>query len=425
MRPTLGGKASFRSSPRRDNVRPSERAFDERGDGESRATLATLVMHDRQRWAILAASLVAAASSCAHARRTERVGESAAAISDAARARVLHRRAFGAGGDFDIAFTEREMFVATPEGLFNAALDGSTDLVHIAGFDRPLTSVVADGARLYLTASSSGNVEGSWTSLARYDPASGETTRLDAGLQACAQGRCAPIGVSDIAIGKGVIVANAGGGRNLFASPDRGQTWIALKGTLSRQVCSPGAVALVSDVLITGGECPLDDAYLERGELTADGRRFAKPLAPARTPDLENRMIRIVRPVAGAVFAGAEGAILKSADDGRSWQPVLHCTQGDTKYPYVSHFASANEGRIVAAGFDKARGKAFGAASDDGGASWGRLKDAEVERADDVVFAKETRSGAVIVGLWTESSRELVIAELPESPLAPRTGLCP
>lgn len=372
---------------------------------------------------ILGLLLIAAAAGCADAR--SRTGVAERAEADSASSRVLYRQAFRSAGDFDVAFTEREMFLATPRGLLKANVDGSSDLVPVTGFEHGLTSVVADGANLYVTAASRGKVEGAWTSLTKFDPASGKTTSLDAALQACVQGRCAPIGVSDIAIDHGVIVANAGGGRNLFSSPDGGRTWVALKGTLSRQACSPGAVVLIGDVLITGGECPLDDAYLERGELTADGRRFEKPLEPAQTPDLENRMIRVLRPLAGALFAGAEGAILRSLDEGRSWQPALLCTQADGKYPYVSHFASASGGRILAAGFDKARGRAFLGASDDGGASWGRLKDAEVERADEVVFAREAPNRTVIVGLWTESRRELVVAALPESPIAPRTALCP
>lgn len=106
------------------------------------------------------------------------------------------------------------------------------------------------------------------------------------------------------------------------------------------------------------------------GTLRPDGLDWIA--APERLDlAIENRNVHFLRHLGnGVVFAGIEGALLKSTDYGATWRFVIHHPlSGGTSYPYAYHFV-ATEQVLLLGGFDKANQRGYLAWSNDGGETW-------------------------------------------------------
>jgi hypothetical protein len=159
----------------------------------------------------------------------------------------------------------------------------------------------------------------------------------------------------------------------VLASADDGRNWRALLGRVENGACTHSAFRSIGQRLLVGGKCPLDIGFLRAYELAADGVSLAssEPL-PLALPALDNRNVQFIRSVGAAVFAGVEGGLLRSTDSARSFAFVIQHPVEGPNYPYITGLLSLR-GRpsvLLAAGFDKASGKAYLAISRDAGERW-------------------------------------------------------
>ncbi len=209
--------------------------------------------------------------------------------------------------------------------------------------------------------------------LCQYERAMEWFAPRDAGLRVCTGLHCERLWMSELQAYRGQLFSNAGAGLNVLASADQGRSWRALLGSVENYVCTHSAFRIVGERLLTGGECPLDAAFLRAYALAPDGVSLASsaPL-PVALPALDNRNVQFIRQVGERVFVGVEGGLLRSVDGGRSFGFVIHHRLEGPHYPYVSTLLALRNRPdvLLAAGFDKATGKPYLALSRDGGARW-------------------------------------------------------
>lgn len=181
---------------------------------------------------------------------------------------------------------------------------------------------------------------------------------IDDGLLTCDRSGCGYLSSSELIVRPTALFVNAGAGRNLLVSKDTGKNWVALSGSIAGMVCTFSPFELIGPVVLQGGECPLDSAFLDIGILSPNMTGLVKDLAPAQTPDLENRNIQFIMThpiIPPVVLAGAEGALLMSRNGGASWRYVIKEPIGSAFYPYIQHalFPSRNLTMAIIGGFDK------------------------------------------------------------------------
>ncbi len=201
-------------------------------------------------------------------------------------------------------------------------------------------------------------------------------TPVDEGLRACSHEYCQYLWATQLIVKNNLLFTNAGADLNLLVSPDQGDRWIALSGSVEARVCTHSAFEITGSTVLQGGECPLDRAFLRRGTLGPDKLGWAPggDLKPVQSPDLENRNIMVIRaqPRSEVRLAGAEGAVLRSVDDGHSFSYAFQETQADKHYHYVQQilFPSRSESTPLIGGFDKVTGRPYLAISHDDGETW-------------------------------------------------------
>ncbi|HEY0787145.1 MAG TPA: hypothetical protein VGE86_00780, partial [Thermoanaerobaculia bacterium] len=257
-----------------------------------------------------------------------------------------------------LAFTGPNAYLATPGGLYRlpARVEGSPP--EPAAFDRvSITRVYARGGRLYVLKPSQPTA-GSATdhALLRSDDEARTFTPIDGPLGYCSGGVCQFMSGSELIIDGARLYYAAGG--NVVASGDGGATWRALVGFLQPSFCYDPSIALVGDRMLIGGECPLDIAYVRAGRLAEDRLSWAEEPTAVATPYLENRNVQFIHRhgESAIVFAGIEGALLRSVDGGASFEFAYHVPiEGHAKYPYIGSIwmSDAKPGTVLAAGFDK------------------------------------------------------------------------
>lgn len=195
----------------------------------------------------------------------------------------------------------------------------------------------------------------------------------DEGLRVCSGLYCERLWMTDLQASGGQLFSNAGAGLNVLASADQGRSWRALLGSVNNYVCTHSAFRIVGQRLLTGGECPLDIAFLRAYRLAPDGVSLAstEPLA-VTLPPLENRNVQFIKEAGGRVFAGVEGGLLRSTDGALSFQFVIYAPPEGPNYPYIgSLLALRNRPDVLlVGGFDKANGRPYLALSRDGGKRW-------------------------------------------------------
>lgn len=258
---------------------------------------------------------------------------------------------------------------------------------------------------------------------------------LDDGLSECVGGYCDYLTATQASFKDDLILLTAGGGRNLFVSPNGGRSWSVLSGSVGSQACSYPTFELIGRRVLIGGECPLDFAYLQSGMLREDflGWQESNPVfRPIAVEDLGNREVQFIRqqPNSATVFAGVEGGLLKSDDNGQSFRFVIkQPVSGSGKYPYITSivFPSMHGNIIIASGFDKAGARGYLAYSHDGGETWVDISELVLGSdffAYDVPFITEDPQGRVIAvvlkrtgsSAWSAMTAEVNFNEPPPPP---------
>lgn len=232
------------------------------------------------------------------------------------------------------------------------------------------------GDTMWLMQSSDGGEEHSTCTMA---PQATSFAPADQGLRACSGDFCSTLWMTDLKAVGNRLYSNAGAGENVLTSSNGGASWSVVRGQFDSMVCTHTSFHVIGDRLLVGGECPLDDAFLDAYQLSADGASLLKPeKLPLNKPVLENRNIQFIESVPGTqrVFVGVEGGLLRSEDGGKSFKFVIHNpVNGNSAYPYIKSFLAlkGSPDTIVVGGFDKHNGKPYLAYSRDAGTTWTEL----------------------------------------------------
>jgi hypothetical protein len=185
---------------------------------------------------------------------------------------------------------------------------------------------------------------------------------MDGALEYCVAGYCSFMMPTQAIFKDNLIFLNAGAGLNLQVSNNNGASWIPLSGNLAPGSCSEPPFEIIGTRVLMGGECPLDFAYLRAGTLRPDLLDWLSPQhrpVDVVAPYLSNRNVQFIKnkPNTSDVYAGVEGGLLKSNDDGQSFRFVLiYGNSSNTRSaPYITSilFHSKNPNVIVIGGFDK------------------------------------------------------------------------
>ena len=198
----------------------------------------------------------------------------------------------------------------------------------------------------------------------------------DQDLRVCTGSFCETLSIQDIKQHGNRLYSNPGAGLNLFTSNNGGNTWTVIRGQKASMVCTPTKFHVIGNKVLVGGECPLDFAFVEAYQLTADGSALTNEnKLPLTLPALENRNVQFIESVPDTkrVFIGVEGGLLRSEDDGVSFKFVIQQPLSGAKtYPYITAFVPVRgkPDTMVIGGFDKATQMAYLAWSKDGGATW-------------------------------------------------------
>lgn len=197
----------------------------------------------------------------------------------------------------------------------------------------------------------------------------------DKDFRICYETYCERMHVGDVkAVGKRWF-ANGGAGQNVQVSDNQGLNWRPLMGTMDSMSCTHQSFEVVGGRLLTGGECPLDMAYVRAYTMNADLSALASKVPEALVvPELENRNVHLITTLGKneRVFVGVEGGLLRSDDSGKSYKFVLKHPIEGPNYPYITHLLSpaGKPNVIVAAGFDKAKALPYLVWSNDNGDKW-------------------------------------------------------
>ncbi|NHZ38632.1 hypothetical protein [Massilia aquatica] len=247
----------------------------------------------------------------------------------------------------------------------------------------------------------------------------------DKDFRICYATYCERMEVNDVkAVGKRWF-ANGGAGQNVQVSNDQGLTWKPLMGSMDSMSCTHQAFEVVGGRLLTGGECPLDMAYVRAYSMNADNSALASAVpVPINVPELENRNVHLITTLGKSerVFIGVEGGLLRSDDSGKSYKFVLkQPLSGGAGYPYITELLSpaGKPNVIVAAGFDKAHGLPYLAWSNDNGDKWTDLssllpgyKRANADATSEVTSMAEDAQGRILVTVNEEFKKKGRLVEV-------------
>lgn len=311
-------------------------------------------------------------------------------------------------------------YVGTPGGLVRLprVIEEGSPGTLIAFREKIINNLyVHEGALYVLKDGEASSGPGNDHTFLRSDDGGVTFTPLDRQFETCVSGICQFMSPSEASFrGRDIILA-AGG--NVVASEDGGSNWKALIGFVEPAACYDPSFAWVDRRILVGGECPLDTAYIRAGTLLPgrldwDGNGEPRPVI---TPDLENRNVQFIFALPGSsiVYAGIEGAVLKSTDGGASFEFVLRYTEDDPKYPYITHLLlpSRHSDFILVSGFDKENLQPWLSLSRDGGRTWIDHSDLIRSRDfDTAVFMHEDAQGRVLIGLLSNSTLRVRIVEL-------------
>lgn len=224
----------------------------------------------------------------------------------------------------------------------------------------------------------------------------------DDALRACVDTACERLWMTDLQGHAGLLLSNAGGGANVLAARGEWLNWDALVGDARVHGCGHAAFLVTGRRLLAGGCAPGLHAYRFTGA--------SLPLAavPVAQPAHDRRRVHVISQAGGAVFAGVQGGLLKSADGGRSFRYVILHAAGARQQPAISSVLALRQRPqvLIAAGADAATGAAYLAVSGDGGEHWTDLSSilpghasASPAAAAAVTALAQDRAGRVLLTL--------------------------
>src|SRR5688572_1834215 len=310
-------------------------------------------------------------------------------------------------------------YLATPDGLYRATRLAAATPQRIAFAGENVHAVAVHEGALYV-AKGEGNEASSSPqhTLVRSTDHGATFTNIDAGLLDCALQPCGYLVPTRIGFGPDQIYVNAGG--NLLASDDDGASWhllygLAHQGKPTAQLC-PVKFERIGNQMLLGGECPLDVGWISRGTLQSNLVEWIDEPRAVAAPELENRNVQFIRDLGnGVVFAGIEGALLKSIDGGATFRFVIHYDlEAEDRYPYIAHMVvSSRDPRVmIVGGFDKKNDVGYLAYSADAGETWQDVSN--MVGGSYVSLLVEDADGRMLIGLQHESQftlAELVLGE--------------
>ncbi|MEJ7861050.1 MAG: hypothetical protein WKF90_05370 [Pyrinomonadaceae bacterium] len=334
-----------------------------------------------------------------------------------------------------LVFDDTYAYIATPNGLFRTAkritAESSFELI---GFEnKAITNLYVHNNTLYVLKYSeeTRGTQATDHSFLRSEDRGQTFIPMDAALHYCLGGYCSFLTPTQALFKDNLIFLNAGGASNLQVSNNNGASWIPLLGTLASNACTEQPFELINTRVLIGGECPLDIAYLRGGTLRSDLLDWASPeQRPINviTPNLQNRNVHFIKnkPNTPDVYAGVEGALLKSTDAGRNFSFVIKYGIGNSSgiYSYILKilFHSKNPNVIVVGGYDKGPARRpFLAYSKDNGGTWLDIsnqtqffvgKPSNTTVVDRVEFITEDPEGRVLVGVSRSETKTLRILQL-------------
>ena len=232
----------------------------------------------------------------------------------------------------------------------------------------------------------------------------------------------------------GVWYCNAGNSPMLHGSLDNGVSWDMVfnpmpSGETGNLAASGGSHIVIDRLILSGGEAPLDMAWIHRAKLDETGLGLAE--LPSTVTDWEllgnrdiqtfhyNRRYR-------TIFAGAEGAVLRSTDKGQEFEYSFkypYSSDGsnvaipegsEDAYPYVTSFStpSSHATAVVAGGYDKPASTAYLAWSPDNGETWVNLSGHVRDLGQYTAFIVEDAYERILVGVSCGERGRLTVAEL-------------
>jgi hypothetical protein len=314
-------------------------------------------------------------------------------------------------GAVSLVYDNEFAYLGVPRGLMKARVaKGTTKFETIAFEHQKIQSVYSYGRDLYVLKDTA--QDGDHTFLVSRDQ--GRTfSSLDEGLRYSAggkQGFLVPTEMNKVA---DKIYLNAGGGMNTQVSSDNGRTWKALTGELVPQKCYHNSFDVRGKTFILGGECPLNVAWIRRGVLDEQLTSFSESPQMDAIAGMSNRNVQFIRSSRNHetrrnLFAGVEGGLLKSSDDGRSWRWVIRYPGDGKRYPYIQSIVfHKGTDNITVSGFDKDTKRAYVAHSVDSGETFtdlSRYIGGEYVNAPVLV---STPSGRTILGLYDKKRNAL------------------
>jgi hypothetical protein len=229
---------------------------------------------------------------------------------------------------------------------------------------------------------------------------------------------------------KGRLYCDLGGGDNIAYSEDNGFSWTLIQGEWDRSIYRFSHL-LLNDYLYMGGEAPLDDAWIWRYKFSPDGLQIISEERLTTKEQMGNRNVMelIYNSETSTIFAGAEGAILRSRDGERFTYSLSFSSSGVPGfYPYFKKFGLSGKSSKLIFSIGSRRGKTCSLFySDENGAegSWRQIEYATTATVDWPQFLHELPNGDILVGTLEEkpSTLNVELVELTLTKLKIETDL--
>jgi hypothetical protein len=335
---------------------------------------------------------------------------------------------YGRVGSGALVFDDAYAYVATPNGLFKTAQPITSDSsFELLGFqNKAIFDLLVHNNKLFVLKHSQAVLSNQPTehSVLKSEDRGATFVPADNGLKYCrSDGYCLFLEATQALSKNNLIFFNAGIG--VQVSSNEAASWIPLTGGLVWAGCGQSVFEIVNTRLFTGGECPLDVAYLRGISLRPDLLAVLPPEqqpSPIVVPSLDNRNVMIIKhkPNSPDIYAGNEGGLLKSSDNGQSFRYVIKYS--GSRYPYINKILtySKSPNVIVIGGFDKLLNQPFLAYSKDNGETWFEISSkiqsliggTSFPLTNNVLFISEDPQGRVLVGVTHPRTKNLFIIQL-------------
>jgi hypothetical protein len=338
-------------------------------------------------------------------------------------------------GKADLVFDNIYAYVATPNGLYRTAkpITANSSFELIGFQNKAIIKLYVHNNALYVLKYSKDTLgRADDHSFLKSEDRGATFVPMDGALEYCFRGYCSFLTPTQAIFKDNLIFLNAGAGLNLQVSNNNGASWIPLLGTLEPNVCYQQPFEIIGTRVLVGRECPLDFGYLRGGTLCPDLLDWLSPShrpTSVVTPYLANRNVLFFikhKQNSSDVYAGGEGGVLKSSDNGQSFRFVINYETNNSlrMFPYVTNilFHSKNPNVIIVGGYDNGPlHRLFLAYSKDNGETWLDISNrtqllvgepSNLTDPDWVQFIVEDSEGRVLVGVTRPETKTLTIVQL-------------